>query len=415
MNAPRPSALLTALLTALLGSACAFDDSRLASLARCDGPEDCAGGGPCVEGYCVGDAFGPFDLAAPQGPGSADATDRSPYDGADTGVEADGEGADVEAADMAADAADTPDGPAFDLPAADLPAADTLPGDLTEVHDEPACANPNACGGCGPLLAAPGDPCSSAPCGVYACEGPTLLRCVERPVNPCGGCTVLGGQPGEACGDCGGQLACDGAEGLLCDGDAPNACGGCGGPSGLPGDACGCPGVLLDEDHALRCAGDVLRCSDANDDLASATPLPDTNDVMSAAAIAAGALVDGEGVDWFVVRVADVASGDGMFPDVRLTGLSANHDLCAWFMYQAGGTPAVDCASGQKSTLGDLEGCCSSAPGTADELVRLRNGAWWTDRFDTRTGGGNDDGILYVRVTGGPFAGCAPYRLEYRF
>lgn len=383
-----------------LAGGCAFDDSRLTSLPRCSTEADCAVG-QCVDGYCIGTSFGAVDAGSRDAFGGLDPADLQ--EGGDSG--SDGAPADAAVADtpQPPDAADSDGSPSEDSGRVDL-------------FDDPACANPNACGGCGPLPGTPGDPCTGARCGTYVCAGPGLLSCAEGLVNMCGGCKPLGGQPGDACGDCGGRLACDGADALSCAGDQPNACGGCGGPPGEPNDPCGCPAGELDEEHVLRCSADRLVCGDGNDALAGATPLPDADDVMEAPAVAVGALVDGEGADWYVVRVADIAADNGMFPDVRLTGLSHDHDLCAWFLYQTGGTPEIDCESGDHDVLGDdIEGCCSAQGGSVDEVVRLRNGAWWTDRLDVQTGGGNDDGILYMRVTGGPLSGCEPYRLEYQF
>jgi hypothetical protein len=361
MIAHSNGALLGALLVACLAAGCVFDDSRLRNLERCSASGACASG-VCVEGYCVG---GPLDVGH----------DAPVFDPIDFGLGPDAapeEDASEDVGDASEDAGDAREEPGTLDRGPDDVVPDPGGGD---VHDEAGCATPNACGGCGGLDGAPGDPC----------------------------------------GDCGGQLTCEGTDALSCDGDALNVCGGCGGPSGQPGEVCACAEHDLDEAYTLRCDAAVLTCGDGNDEQATALALPDADDVMSAWAGFAGALAAGDTEDWFVVRVVDVAGTDGMFPDIRLRGLTDDAELCAWFVYEDGGTPDVNCASGQSDALGERNGCCSSSGGVQEELVRLRNGVWWTNRFDTRSGGGNDNALVTIRVRGGGTEACAPYLLEYRF
>mgnify|MGYP002619895892 CR=1 FL=1 len=121
--------------------------------------------------------------------------------------------------------------------------------------DAPAALN--ACGGCLPLDALPGDPCG--PCGgTRRCDpsDPNRLLCIEER-NACGGCEVLAGQPGSPCTE--GRFVCESTERVLCvQAGAANACGGNATLLHAPGAPCG--------DNACgrwRCAGiNALTCEE---------------------------------------------------------------------------------------------------------------------------------------------------------
>ena len=124
----------------------------------------------------------------------------------------------------------------------------------------------NACGGCGPLNEAPGDPCGS--CGTLQCEGSDGLACSDPGQNACGGCAPLDAAPGDPCGPCrAGAYVCDAlGDALICTGTVdlatdPDNCGAC-------GSACG-QGQRCDEGVCVAEAqGFVVRLSweDANGD-----------------------------------------------------------------------------------------------------------------------------------------------------
>ena len=100
-------------------------------------------------------------------------------------------------------------------------------GDISDLStSETTCSEgeTNACGGCGPLVGVPGEPCTN--CGTWACDSLTSVTCVP-PINvPGTECTVDG---------CVGAYQC-GSDGLVvCASSSVNACGLCEGPvvSGL--------------------------------------------------------------------------------------------------------------------------------------------------------------------------------------
>jgi len=119
--------------------------------------------------------------------------------------------------------------------------------------------------------------------------------------------------------------------------------------------------------------------------------------------------------DWFAVFVVDEASFGGLYPDVSLSGPAWDHELCAYWQYQDGTTPAIRCESGEVDSSDGLPGCCSRRLSSTEQLVQLRNDEWWTDRLDTRTGANNDSGTLFIHITGAPSETCEPYEIQYQF
>ncbi len=391
-TACRSTALL---LVCLFVASCSFDTARLDG-ARCESPSDCASG-LCIDGYCYDDQTGfSFDMQR-----------SDPYD-SDSGQP-------DQASDPMVDITDDNDGgDDFGGDSIRRDVTDTVI-DLGDVGDEPSCSQPNLCGGCETLSSNPGDPCASARCGYFACDGPDHLTCQEGEVNACGGCSDLAEQVGNPCDECGGMYACDGTDRLLCTGSTANVCGGCGGPDAELGDQCICLNDLTEDAHHWLCEDNQLSCNDGNNDLSSASVLPDTDDDMSVPATASGALVGSDPGDWYAVDVVDKATFGGLYPDVSLNGLTWDHELCAYWRYDDGSTPAIRCESGEVATWEGLPGCCSRRISANDQSVQLRNSEWWTDRLDTRTGANNDNGTLFIHVTGEPGESCEPYQIEYLF
>ncbi|MCB9508026.1 MAG: hypothetical protein H6697_10205, partial [Myxococcales bacterium] len=266
-----------------------------------------------------------FDTDLPEadaaaGDGGGDAGDGG--DAADVG-DTDADGTDT---DAALDADVAPDAPTENLCGGAEPL--TFGGEVVEAGDpcgdcgdgvlvcvsarDVECvraSSANACGGCGPLVAAPGAECGAcggelacgddavlscdattnacggcgtvdapgAPCvlaggveagGVTLCASPEATTCVGPGRNACGGVEPLDATVGSPCGTCGlGRWVCDGSDALLCDGEdsGVNACGGCTALAGAPGGRCGecrgewaCAGELLvvcDEPLRNECGG----------------------------------------------------------------------------------------------------------------------------------------------------------------
>jgi len=196
----------------------------------------------------------------------------------------------------------------------------------------------------------------------------------------------------------------------------PDVCGGCSLNASVELDtACGCD-VEIDESHVWQCDDDELLCDNGNESLDDPTVLADTDDSASEYVAYTGALVAGDSEDYFEMVVVDDVSGDGMFPDVELSGLTRDLDLCVYWEYlDSFRPPNVECASGGWIRDGDLEGCCSNNSGTSDELASLRGNAWGIERLDPLIGGDNDSGIITIRVYGPQEASCSVYTLRFRF
>ncbi len=84
-----------------------------------------------------------------------------------------------------------------------------------------------------------------------------------------------------------------------------------------------------------------------------------------------------------------------IYPDVSLTGLAADYDLCVWFRCNSGqqDSTVVACDVGQKTGGGPngQYGCCSTNSGTANEHVRHNDTC-------SLGGLGDDGGIVTIQV-----------------
>ncbi len=99
-------------------------------------------------------------------------------------------------------------------------------------------------------------------------------------------------------------------------------------------------------------------------------------------------------VDFYHFQATD-AYFCSIYPDVSITGLAADYDLCVWFRCNSGASDSssVACDAGYLSSGGPNGewGCCSSNSGTANEHVRHND----TCSF---LGAGDDGGLVTIQV-----------------
>ena len=84
-------------------------------------------------------------------------------------------------------------------------------------------AEPNDCGGCGPLPGEEGQPCDEEH-GLWACtnDGGMVCEPLDLDTNACGGTEELEAQPTESCGPCDMDIyQCDGPDEVVCNGETP--------------------------------------------------------------------------------------------------------------------------------------------------------------------------------------------------
>lgn len=130
-------------------------------------------------------------------------------------------------------------------PSAGAPIRSTSGEDLAPVWgDGPIEVLANQCGGPQPLrfngtLALPGDACGDV-CGsgILYCFNRNQLRCTAEILNACGGCDPLTATPGDSCGGCAGAWQCSGQNSLVCNDPGQNDCGGCAALANPPGEPC---------------------------------------------------------------------------------------------------------------------------------------------------------------------------------
>jgi hypothetical protein len=106
--------------------------------------------------------------------------------------------------------------------------------------------------------------------------------------------------------------------------------------------------------------------------------------------------------DWFSFRDSDDSCL--LYPRVDLTGIPSGQDYDLCLYYECAGLD-LTCASGSASSMGGLQGCCSTASGNANESVRLDPDCDTTD----------DSGTIYIRVYrfGSAAPVCGTYTLTY--
>jgi hypothetical protein len=119
---------------------------------------------------------------------------------------------------------------------------------------------PNACGGCAPLIAEPGASCGCNGQFEFVCSGMEEVACTDPGANACGGCGVIAEVPGASCGQCGTYVCNAEKTAVTCDGDHPtNACGGCATLTVAPTQSCGTCGqgaTMCSGLNTVHCFGD---------------------------------------------------------------------------------------------------------------------------------------------------------------
>ncbi len=139
----------------------------------------------------------------------------------------------------------------------------------------------NACGGNSTLTGEPGESCHRD--GIWECDGPDALVCIDPYGNACGGCEILSHELLSPCGTCGVYICADDDESLVCEEQPPNACGGCTELANTWGGACNTCGTWACSDpNSLYCDEPVcLDCLDENFDISQVGVWRDRGDARS--------------------------------------------------------------------------------------------------------------------------------------
>ncbi len=161
------------------------------------------------------------------------------------------------------------------------------------------------------------------------------------------------------------------------------------------GGACNDNSACTQSDKCVggACKGQGIFDQYENNNTPDGTAITDKSDCAGSSTLSAS-ISPAQDVDYYHFTASDL-TGCSIYPDVGITGLAADYDLCAWFRCTGGksGSGVVACDAGTYAASGPNgeSGCCSSNSGTASEHVRLNN----TCSF---LGMGDDGGTVTIQV-----------------
>ena len=380
---------------------CACDDGDACTKDTCDKGTclhviavDCSPmDGPCIAGVCKG---GTCVAAAKSDGGACDDGDPCSVQDACLGGQCSGKEKDCSAAGGAC---------------------------TTGVCDSGACVSKvkpsgSACSDGEPCTVADGcygGKCSGTPLDCSGKAGVCLLAackagaCVTTPVKVGTACQDGNGcTTGDACtskGTCEGKVKNCSAKNSVCAvGTCSNgACYAKAKPNGTAcsdGDAC----TLSDACKAGACVGQTKSDSYEPNNSSPKKSLGTKGDCDPASTFKAN-ISSKSDVDWYSFETQDKTFCT-LQPEVKLTGLSSNLQLCIFFKCSNGkvGSGTVGCAAGQQSGGGPSGsfGCCSSKSGNSNEFAKLKPQC-------STFAAGDDSGTVFVRVTPASGASCSNY------
>ena len=174
----------------------------------------------------------------------------------------------------------------------------------------------------------------------------------------------------------------------------------------------GTPCTGSDKCQSGSCVGTPLKDGYEPNNSANGSDIGSKSDCDGSSGLAA-TLSPGSDVDFYHFHASD-DTFCSIYPDVTISGLAADYDLCVWFACSDGssGDGVVGCDAGYKVNGGPngWSGCCSSNNGTTSEHVRHNDSCSFL-------GLGNDGGTVLIQVTAKNAAAaavCGGYSLSWK-
>jgi hypothetical protein len=181
------------------------------------------------------------------------------------------------------------------------------------------------------------------------------------------------------------------------------------------GSACndGSTCTTTDKCSAGKCVGQPIYDAYESNNAAPGTGITNKSDCDGSSSLTAS-ISPANDVDFYQYNASD-ALFCSIYPDVSLTDLAADYDLCVWFKCNSGQSDSgsVGCDAGYKSSggpNGEQWGCCSNNSGTANEHVRHNDTC-------SLGGLGDDGGTVIIQVfpkSAAAASMCGGYKLTWK-
>ncbi len=282
----------------------------------------------------------------------------------------------------------------------------------TDCDDGNPCTNQDKCDGSGACAAQPvscatlDDACHSGVCSAGKClqqDKPAGSSCSDGDA-----CTQ-----GDTCqaGKCSGPAIDCSAKSDICHTGvcSSGACTAANKPNGTPCDdksAC----TSNDICSSGTCAGTGIKDAyEPNNSSGAAASLGAKSDCDLESSLTASLSPAGDS-DWFTFTVSDDTFCT-IKPNARVNNLSADYDVCIYFICagKSASSDQVACSNGSKTGgtgPNGAFGCCSANAGTQTDFAKI-------DPTCSFLGSGSESGTVWVQVTAKSASACGDYKLVY--